>query len=174
MRRVEQTKITKSVWKCIVSKTFLDNTGKQVVFDTFGPENQNHAGIVAVTKDKKVIVARQFRAGPQQVMWEIPGGTVEVGEDPIDAAKREMLEETGYSVGTIMKLGIAHKDAYMNATWHFFLALDCEKAAEQNLDETEDITIELISIDDFISNAINDRITDHAAVLMAYEQLKSF
>ena len=173
MQRVEPTRVIKAVWKSIVSKTFIDNSGKQVIFDTFGPEGQHHAGIVAVTKDKKVIVARQFRPGPEKIMWEIPGGTVEEDEDFLEAAKREMREETGYEVGSITELGIAHKDAYMNATWHFFLALDCEQVAKQNLDETEDIAIELMSIEDFISNAFNDLITDHAAVLMAYERLKN-
>lgn len=171
-KRIEPTSIKKIGWKTIVSKSFVTGEGKNVVFDTVGPEGQHHAGIVAITTDNKVIVGRQFRVGPEKIMLEIPGGTVNEGEDPQLAAEREMLEETGYKVGSIQKLGVAHKDAYMNATWHYFLALDCEKAGNQQLDDNELIDVELITINQFIYNAKNDLVTDHGAVLMAYDKLR--
>src|SRR5262245_44691561 len=55
------------------------------------------ANVVALTKDREVVMIRQYRHGVQAVLWEIPGGVVEQGEDPLVGAKRELLEETGYT-----------------------------------------------------------------------------
>lgn len=170
-KRIEPTISQQVGRRVVVTKTFREPNGITQTFDTYGPERQQHAGVVAITPDLQVLVARQFRAGPQMIMEEIPGGTVEVGEDPIVAAERELLEETGYK-GHMQPLGVCHKDAYMNATWHYFLATDCVHVAEQQLDDVERVELRLISIDHFLENALHDRMSDHAAVLFAYEFLQ--
>jgi len=171
-KRIEPTKVTKVGWRKMTTKTFEMPSGSIVEFDTVHPDGQEFAGILGLTVDKKVIIARQFRPGPEKVMEELPGGFVDKGELPEVAAKREFLEETGYKVGTIQYLGSFHKDTYMNSVWHAFLALGCVKTNEQNLEQEEDIEIDLISIADLLANAKNDRMTDHAAVLLAYDKLR--
>jgi len=126
-----------------------------------------------MTPDNKVIVARQFRPGPERVMEDIPGGLVEPGEEPQAAMLRELAEETGYKAGSSKYLGMVYKDAYHNASWHYYLALDCEEnGAGQQLDDAEKVEVVRIDIATFLKNAFEGRMTDVEAVLLAYEELQ--
>ena len=173
-KRLEPTTETKGTYRSIITKTFQRKNGEVQGFDTFDREHIQHAGVIAVTREHKVVIARQFRPGPEMVMEEIPGGTLEANEDPLEAASRECSEETGYKVGAIEYLGKVRKDAYMNATWHYFLATDCElTAVGQHLDDREEIEIVEISIEKLFQNAYSGLMTDTDAVLLAYEKLKA-
>lgn len=173
-QRVEPTTVTKVGWQTITSKTFIKPNGDNAVFDTLYADGRQFAGIIGLTSDNQVITAKQYRPGPEQVMSELVGGFVDGDETPEQAAERELMEETGYKIGTMTYLGVVHKDAYMNAKWHFYLARDCvQVTTEQELSPNEHIDIELVSIDEFINNAKNDKMTDHAAVLLAYDQLQA-
>lgn len=171
-QRVESTRVTKVGWRTITTKTFTMPDGAHGEFDTVHRDGQEFVGVIPVTTEQKVVVARQFRPGPEKVMDELPGGFVDVGETPEVAGRRELLEETGYAVGDLEYLGIFHKDAYMNAVWHIFLATNCTKVAEPTPEAHEHIEVDEITIDQLFYNAIHDRMTDHASILMAYESLK--
>ncbi len=172
-KRIEPTTVTKAGWRTITTKTFVMSDGNEVAFDTVHADGQTFACIIALTPNNQVIVARQFRPGPEKVMDELPGGFVDAGETPEMSARRELLEETGYQAGEITYLGAIHKDTFMNATWHGFLARDCMKQTDQQkLEYEEHVEIDLISIEQLIDNAKNDRMTDHAVVLMAYDELR--
>lgn len=170
-QRVEPTKVTKVGWRTITTKTFLMPNGEETTFDMLHRDGEEFAAIIAITGDKKVVIARQYRPGPEMVMDELPGGFVDPGETPEVSAKRELLEETGYCAEDVRYLGSIHKDTYMNATWHVLIATDCKKVAEPELGYTEHIEIDLISIDQLIINAKTDKMTDHAAILLAYDEL---
>ena len=58
-------------------------------------EHQGAVAIVALTDDDKVVLIKQFRKPIEQVIWEIPAGKLEIGENPKDCAIRELKEETG-------------------------------------------------------------------------------
>lgn len=173
--RIEPTIVTRLDRRTIVLKTFIQpGVQKPRVFATFLGEDVHCAAVIAITKNKKVVVARQYRPGPERVMDELPGGGVEVNEDPQAGAMRELREETGYVSKNVTFLGTSCRDAYTNATWHYYLAIDCELApGGQQLDEFEDVEVQLIRINKLLENARTDQLTDPHAVLMAYEQLKS-
>ncbi len=174
-KRTEPTTVIQANYRTLVDKTFIMPDGSKHVFTTVLAEDAVYAGVVALTPDKQVIVSRQFRPGPERIMDEIPGGGAEPGEAPETAARRELAEETGYQTGTIEFLGSSCRDAYMNATWNYYLALDCTPTnLGQHLDESEYVEVVLMSISEFLEAAKEDRVTDSVAVLMAYDKLKSY
>ena len=61
--------------------------------------------IIAITKEQKVVLIQQYRHGVQDVLWEIPGGVVEEGENLLDGVKRELLGETGYTASEFIQIG---------------------------------------------------------------------
>jgi ADP-ribose pyrophosphatase len=171
-KRIEPTVVNKVGWRTVVTKTFIMPDGKEASFDTFGPEDQHFAAVIGLTPENQVIIARQFRVGPEIVMDELPGGFVDKGESPEAAASREFQEETGYTANDLTYLGSYNKDTYMNATWHVFLAKNCAPSGRaQELENEEHVDIDLISVSRLIENAKTNRMTDAVAVLMAYDQL---
>lgn len=171
-QRTDPTKVTKVGWRTIVSKTFVLPNGKSSEFDTINPEDFAAAGVIALTKDSKVIIARQFRPGPEKLIDEIPGGLVDPGETPEIAARRELLEETGYEAGILKPLGVAYKDSFMNGKFYYYLATDCKLVNETPENgEHEFIDVILKSIPEFIDDAKKGLLTDPFAVLAAYDDL---
>ena len=170
-KRIEPTEVHKVGWRTIVTKKFIDAHGKELTFDTVDVEDREFVAVIALTDDNQVVIAQQFRPGPEKVFDELPGGFVDPGEDIETTMRRELLEETGYEAGEAIYLGGYHKDTYMNAVWHVYIATGCKLKAELNLGETEDVEVKLISIDQLIDNAKHGGMTDATAVLMAYDEL---
>jgi len=170
-KRIDPTIITKIDYHNVVVKTFELPNGEIATRATFLGEGRRAAGVVAVTKDHKVVVAKQFRPGPEKIMSEIPGGWVDEGEEPEAAARRELLEETGYKAEKMTPLGVFGRDSAINGSWYYYLATGCERVSEQALDDDEFVDIELVSIDDFLANAKSGNMTDPFAALGAYDEL---
>lgn len=173
-KRIEPTIKSTVGYRHIVTKTFVQPNGKLHHYETTEWEGRQFAGVIGLTPDNQVVVARQFRPGPEKILDEVPGGGVdpEDGDDYMAAAKREFEEETGYIVGAIEYLGPVYKDACNNGTWHYYFATGClPNKTGQQLDDTEHIEVHLLGIDQFLDNARNARMTDTEAVLLAYEKL---
>jgi len=84
---------------------------KVALRDNKNPENYYcidqapYVGILALTEDGRVPLIRQYRPCVEDFTWEFPGGTVDAGEQPAEAAEREIVEETGLSVRQLVFLG---------------------------------------------------------------------
>ena len=123
--------------------------------------------IIAESEEGEVIVIYQYRHGLDTITLEIPGGVMDKGEDPLESAKRELLEETGYESNEWKLLGVtAVNPAIANNHTHLFFARNCKKIAEQDLDEHEDIEVKLITRDEFLDKIRNGEIT-HSLILAA-------
>lgn len=104
--------------------------------------------ILALTKNKEVILAKQFRPGPKKILLELPGGGVEKDEAPEEAAERELLEETGFS-GKMKLVTRAYECGYSPMHRYCFVATDCEKVTEQKLDDGEFVEVVLMPLPEF-------------------------
>ncbi len=95
--------------------------------------------IVPITTSGEIILSVEPRVFTKRTVGvDLPAGYIEQGEHPENAARRELLEETGYSASEIIKLGSFYQDQGCSAAYnHYFIAKDCIKVSDQNLDEGE-------------------------------------
>jgi len=129
----------------VLTAEYTLNNGKTIQRDRLEKNklDGNSCTILPITKDKEVVLVVQPRVFLKSgVGVEIPAGLCDANEEAETAAKRELLEETGYSSDKFIKLTQYYQDeGCSRAVTTCYLALDCEKVAEQNLDDDEYISI---------------------------------
>lgn len=112
--------------------------------------------VVAVTPEKALVLVEQFRFGINQTITELPAGLIDDGEESLQAAQRELLEETGYAAKKWIYTGSTYLNpAYVNNICHHYLALDAVQVSALKLDSTEDVGVRLVS--DFIPQLLYKR-----------------
>ncbi|KGE14727.1 NUDIX hydrolase [Sphingobacterium deserti] len=105
--------------------------------------------MVGITVDDEVLFVKQYRHGAGQIMVELPAGVVEAGEEPELAARRELLEETGYAFENIEKICELYANpATSGNLTHTYLLTGGRKVQEQELDASEDIDVVRMSIEE--------------------------
>lgn len=98
--------------------------------------------VVARTDEGRILFVRQYRFGREALTTEIPGGMVDPGEDPLEAARRELREETGYEAERWLSLGrLEPNPAMQDNLCHLFLALGARPVGDLRLDPGEDIRV---------------------------------
>ena len=98
--------------------------------------------VIAITKDDEMVLVRQYRHGLGRTCFELVAGCVEEGEDPMVAAQRELLEETGFSGGEWTEtMCYSCNASAMNNLSHSYLAVGVERTDTQHLDANEDIEV---------------------------------
>jgi len=162
-------------WKILNSRyihpRFRIDTVELANGKTFEPmafEFRTWANVLAITKNNEAVLVKQYRHGVQEILLELPGGVVDDGEDPLEGAKRELMEETGFGAGNIIEVGkIYPNPAIQQNSLYCYLATDVEKVGEQHLDEAEDIEVQLVPLDELIQMAQEGKFLHalHVAVL---------
>ena len=126
--------------------------------------------VLALTDDDRVVLTRQFRPGPERVMIDIPSGFVDDGEDPAEAAARELAEETGYE-GTLSAVGRTTPNGYSTEVRHIFVAHACRRVRDQTTAPDEDIEVFLASIDELRRLLRDDQLTVVDGTYLALDAL---
>ena len=139
-------------------------------------EHHGGAACVAVTKDRKIILIRQFRKAFEDVILEIPAGKIEESDpDPLGTVKRELKEETGFTAGTWTHLSsIKPSVGYTTEIIHLYMATDLTPG-ETDFDENEAIDTVYMDFEEAFDMAVSGQITDAKTVcgiLLAAERLR--
>lgn len=122
-------------------------------------EYPDWVNIIAITENGEFVMERQYRHGLDKTCYEIAAGVVENGETPLEAARRELEEETGYGGGEWKELMLisGNPSTTSNLT-HCFLAEGVKKVSAQHLDSTEDLSVCLLSLDQVRQLLVHDKI----------------
>jgi ADP-ribose pyrophosphatase len=127
--------------------------------------------VIPLTADDEVVLIEQYRHGTGEITLEIPGGMVDAGETPRDAAARELLEETGYAPREILKLGRTRPNPAIQNNWiHTFLARDVSFRQAPAFDGTEHTAVRLVPLAE-VPRLIGDGTISHALVVVAFHRL---
>lgn len=125
------------------------------------------AAVVALTENGKIVLVRQYRTALDRVTVEIPAGKLSPGEDPLDCARRELKEETGFCAGRIAYLTtIATSAGFADELIHIYLAtqLSFEGA---NPDDDEFLNVDLVDLPELVDAVLDGAIEDAKTVVGA-------
>ena len=139
--------------------------------DFFVLESSPWVNVIPLTEGGDVVMIEQYRHGIRDITLEIPGGLVEPGDTPEEAARRELREETGYGGGELVELGFVHPNpAIQNNRCHTFLAKNVLPLGIQEMDDKEDIEVVLVPLGQ-IRALIRDGRISHSLVIVAFYRL---
>jgi ADP-ribose pyrophosphatase len=132
--------------------------------------------IFPLIKEGEVVLVRQYRPPLERMELGLPAGLVEEGEKPEAAARRELLEETGYSGGEWEELGALASSPSLKDNWaYLFLARGVEETAPPDLDEHELVEVVNVSVGELLGLIQSGQIISSsgvAAIMLALERLK--
>ena len=158
-------------WKTERSETLLDTRWVKVRKDAVELPNGQHmdefyaitineaAAIVALDEDGNIILKKEYRYCYGRNLIEIPAGGFEKGEDGLEVAKRELLEETGYASDDWQFIGrTVESSAKLTNYMHLYFANHCRKVSEQHLDATEEIEVLVLPLKQAVSMVMENKI----------------
>lgn len=122
-------------------------------------EYPDWVNVIAITPEGRFVMVEQYRHGLGRVQIELCAGAMEEGETPLQAAQRELAEETGYTGGHWeLFTTISGNPSTTNNLTHCFIARDVELTGTQHLDRTEDIDVKILSEMEVVALLMNDDI----------------
>lgn len=147
----------------VSSKVNCSRTGSETDFYRF--EFSPWVNIVACTAKKEILLIRQYRFGTGEIELEIPGGAVDMGESPLDAGFRELLEETGYAGVNGRIIGkVCPNPAIQDNLCYTVLVENAQQVAAPSMDDMEDIEVLLMPEEEVFAR-VRDTSIDHGLVL---------
>lgn len=145
-KKLQEKIIFQGKYNTVLSKDYELPGGNRHTFEVL--TSTSSCVILAFDQSGQVIVEKQFRAGPERILFEPAAGAIENGETPEQAAQRELLEETGYA-GDLELVANIHRWAYSSDIEYIFVAKNCRKIAETVFDDGEYVETILMSLTEF-------------------------
>lgn len=155
----------------VQSQTIFENTAVRIMVDTIehSGKQRNYfylaspieaVATVGMTAAGEIILTRQYRHPVGKVIFDLPAGRLNPGEDPEEGARREFEEETGYYPEKIQRLGYYNQfPGTLRAATNLFFASEL-KPSQQNLDEGEELEIILLPVEKVLKMITNGEIID--------------
>jgi len=144
----------------------------RIIDDYYVWEYPPWTNVLAFTRKRHAVLIRQYRHGIGQVHWELPAGVHDKpGESLLQAAQRELFEETGFSGGSWeLMMELSANPALQNNLSSTFLAENVEFSGSRALDATEDISVHLVSLEELRSIVLEGKMIQalHAAPVLRY------
>lgn len=120
-------------------------------------EYPDWVNVIAITEDEEFVMVEQYRHGLGDVFTELVAGVIEKDEDPLAAAQRELLEETGFAGGEwMLNMILSQNPSSTTNLTYSFIAKGVRKVSGQNHDETEDISVLLLSRKELLEMLMSD------------------
>lgn len=140
----------------VMGTTFLDEEGKEHIWEWV--EKKDAVFIFAITKDNKVVLIKNFRVPLEKYVIELPAGLMDKnGENTEDAIRRELLEETGYSVDKLYPMPPTPYAAGINNNKSFYyIATGAVRVSDAHGDVSEDITVIEIPAHELVNYYLNN------------------
>jgi ADP-ribose pyrophosphatase len=125
--------------------------------------------VLAETPEGELVFIWQYRHGTDELSLEIPGGVIDPGEEPIDAARRELREETGYEAESLELVSVVEPNPALQGNRCFtYLARGARLTAETEFDDMEDLETVVLPKTE-LARLIDERVVTHALVVVALE-----
>lgn len=181
IKRPESSQLMPKDAKCVHKGIIFDTyQWQQKQFDgTFATfeklKRMDTVSLLPVLDDGKIILAKQEQPNSEPFIGTI-GGRIEEGEDPLDAAEREMLEESGYSTNKLILWNAVQPLSKIDWAIYTFIAKGCKKVADLNLDSGEKIELLFLTFDEFVEiSTENDNFRDNdiALIMLKAKQKRS-
>ena len=176
MKRVWKKESTERVFTCPfikVDKTiYSDNLGYSDSFFSLPFSDWVH--VVPRLSDGRILMISQFRFGAEAESLEFPGGQIDPGDSSLEAARKELLQETGYVAESMQYAGWTNPNPAIQANkCHFYFADNIKKEKDQDLEPGEDISVYLYSEQEVDALLKSGKIT-HSLAVVAYLKCKNF
>lgn len=125
--------------------------------------------VLAETPEGELVLVWQYRHGTDELSLEVPGGVIDPGEAPLDAARRELKEETGYEAESFELVSVVDPNPALQGNKCFtFLARGARPAGTTSFDDLEDLETVIVPRSE-LAGLIDDRVVTHALVVVALE-----
>lgn len=122
-------------------------------------EYPDWVNVIAITNEGKFVMIRQYRHGIRETRYELCAGVIDAGETPLEAAKRELYEETGFGGGDWCEfMTSCPNPGAMTNTNHTFLATGVKQISTQHLESTEDLSVHLLEKEEVVALLRDDLI----------------
>ena len=169
-KRIDSSEVYKAnIFTVLKERSRSEQSGREHDFDIV--ETRDWVNIIAVTGEDNVVLIRQYRHGTREVTVEIPGGMVDPGEPPLQAARRELAEETGYTAEKWEQIGMVEPNpAFQNNRTYTFIARKASRTKEPQPDPNEEIEVEEHLLAQ-IPGLMRDGTIKHALVVCAFWHL---